>query len=504
MALGGEFDNIITNTDNYKHCHYSLYPPGTEYISSYIESRGGEWEATMFVGLQAFIRDYLMRPITLEDIDHAEYLCREQGMHFNRENWLGVLNDYDGYLPVEIEAVPEGTVLPARNVLVQLINTDPKYYWVTSFFETALLRAVWYPTTIGTISWLAKQVIRTALDRTSDHPEMLRHCLHDYGARGVSSQQSAALGGLAHLVNFAQSDTTPGILAAKKFYNAVAPSNSGPNSEHAGFTAWGKEHEVDALRNMLETYRDNGVALLLTDTYDHEHCVKNILGGELKEMIQNFPGLVGARPDSGDVVQVTSETTEWLMEAFGYETNSKGFKVLPPYIRVVQGDGVTLNSLRDVYVEMERRGLAADNALFGMGGGLLQHCNRDTMNFGQKANAVKVNGEWRNISKSPTGAGFKVSKAGRLALQYVDGEYQTVPRDSIPAEENLLVPVFRNGKLLKKWDFSELIERSERPVPERYYADLIAPMLAGDAHTRHDHLVDGRIVDEGALPIGAG
>jgi len=481
MALGEEFDNIITNTDNYKHCHYSLYPPGTEYISSYIESRGGSFPVTMFVGLQAFIRDYLMRPITLEDIDRGEYLCREQGMHFNRENWLGILNDHDGFLPVEIEAVAEGTVLPSKNVLVQLINTDPKYFWVTSFFETALLRAIWYPTTIGTISWLAKQMIKQALERTSDHPEMLRHCLHDYGARGVSSQQSAALGGMAHLVNFNQSDTTPGILAAKKFYNAVSPSNSGPNSEHAGFSAWGPENEAAAMRNMLETYREAGVALLLTDTYDHENAVRNIMGKELKEMIQNFPGLVGARPDSGDPVEVTATTTEWLMEAFGYETNSKGYKVLPPYIRVVQGDGITLDSLREIYIELERRGLAADNALFGMGGGLLQHCNRDTMNFGQKANAVQINGKWIDISKTPTGASFKISKAGRLALCKVDGEYQTVPRGSVSPEENLLQPVFRNGKLLKKWDFTELIERSEREVPRSYYAPVVGSLLVEPA-----------------------
>ena len=76
-------------------------------------------------------------------------------MHFNRDNWLGILNDHGGYLPVEIEAVPEGTVLPVKNVLVQVINTDPKYWRATSFFETALLRAVWYPTTVGTISWLS-------------------------------------------------------------------------------------------------------------------------------------------------------------------------------------------------------------------------------------------------------------------------------------------------------------------------------------------------------------
>jgi nicotinamide phosphoribosyltransferase len=470
------FDNIIINTDNYKHCHYSLYPPGTEYVSSYIESRGGDFPSTMFVGLQAFLRKVLMQPITLEDIDEAEYIEREQGMHFNRENWMGILNDHGGYLPVEIEAVAEGTVLPPRNVLVQLINTDPKYFWATSFFETALLRAVWYPTTIGTISWLAKQVIRKALDKTSDSPELLRHMLHDYGARGVSSQESASLGGLAHLVNFNQSDTVPGILAAKRWYNAVSPSNSGPNSEHAGFTAWGRENESAAMRNMLETYAANGVALLLTDTYDHENAVKNVIGGELKEMIQNFPGLVGARPDSGDPVEVTSETTEWLMDAFGYETNSKGYRILPPFIRVVQGDGITLESLREIYIEMERRGLAADNAVFGMGGGLLQHCNRDTMNFGQKANAVCVNGEWRDISKSPTGAGFKVSKAGRLALIKVGDEYRTVRRDSVAPEENLLQPVFRNGKLLRKWDFTELIERSEQEVPESFHHSITAPM----------------------------
>ncbi|AII10590.1 MULTISPECIES: nicotinate phosphoribosyltransferase [Rhodococcus] len=476
MALSRSYDNIIINTDSYKHCHYPLYPAGTEYVSSYIESRGGEFPVTMFVGLQAFIREYLLHPITLEDIDQAESITREQGMHFNRENWLGILNDHGGFLPVEIEAVPEGLVMPTRNVLVQIINTDPKYFWVTSFFETALLRGVWYPTTVGTISWLAKQVIREALARTSDHPEILRHCLHDYGARGVSSQQSAALGGLAHLVNFNQSDTVPGILAAKEYYNAVAPSNSGPNSEHASFCAWGRENEAAAMRNMLEVHAPSGVVLLLTDTYDHENAVKNIIGRELADVVRNFPGLVGVRPDSGDVVQVTAETTEWLMDSFGFTTNSKGFKVLPDYVRVVQGDGVNRDSLPRVYAELERRGFSAENAIFGMGGGLLQHCNRDTMNFGQKASAVCVNGEWRGIAKAPTGDAMKASKRGRLGLRLSQGGYQTVPRESISPEENILQPVFRNGKLLRKWDFSELIERSEREVPESYYADAIAPL----------------------------
>ncbi|MFN8163836.1 MAG: hypothetical protein U0R26_08395 [Solirubrobacterales bacterium] len=122
-------------------------------------------------------------------------------------------------------------------------------------------------------------------------------------------------------------------------------STPGPNSEHAGFCAWGRDQEVDAMRNMLQIYAENGVALLLSDTYDHEHAVKNIIGGELKEEVENFPGLVGVRPDSGDVVQVTSDTTEWLMDAFGFKTSSKGYKILPDYVRVVQGDGVRRDTL---------------------------------------------------------------------------------------------------------------------------------------------------------------
>jgi nicotinamide phosphoribosyltransferase len=473
-----DFHNIIINTDSYKQCHYALYPPRTQYVSSYVEARGGEFPAVMFVGLQAFLREYLAHPVTLEDIDEAEDISRGQGMHFNRDNWLGLLRDHGGYLPVEIEAVPEGTVVPTKNVLLQIINTDPKYWWATSFFETSMLRAIWYPATVGTIAWMAKQQVRDVLTATSDRPELLRRILHDYGARGVSSQESAALGGLASLVNFSQTDTIAGIVAARRYYNAAETGFSGPNTEHSTIMAWGRDKEADAIRNALKTYAPNGCAIVLTDTYDHEYCVRNIIAKELKEEVQNFPGMVGVRPDSGDPVQVTSDTVEWLMEAFGYSVNSKGFKVLPDFVRVIQGDGINRASLPQVFIEMERRGLAVDNAAFGMGGGLLQHCNRDTLEFGMKANAVCVDGEWREIAKAPRYDTMKHSKAGRLALVYRDGDYQTVSRDSVAPEENRLVTVFRDGQLVRKWDFSELIVNSERPVPAYYYRDAIAGMVA--------------------------
>jgi nicotinamide phosphoribosyltransferase len=468
------FDNLILNTDTYKHSHWNLYPPGTEYVSSYIESRGGPYPAHLFVGLQAFIKKHLLRPITIDDIDEAEFVTRQHEIPFNRDGWLGIVNEHGGFLPVEIEAVPEGTVLPNRNVLVQVVNTDPKYFWVTSFFETALLRAIWYPTSVATVSWLAKQLIRTALDRTSDHPEILRDVLQDYGARGVSSQESASLGGLAHLINFQQTNTISGSLAASLYYSAVRPAISQPNSEHSVVVSWGRDNEAAAHANLIHQYRGWPFVVAVSDSYDLEAAVRNIFGTELRDQVINQGGTILVRPDSGDPATVIADTVEALYDAFGGTTNSKGYRELPAYVRAAQGDGLTLDSLVDIYDELDRRRLAADNVFLGMGGGLLQYLNRDTLGFAQKASAVRIDGNWRDIYKEPKTDTGKRSKRGRLGLVRHNDVYKTVRREEVPEGENVLRPVFRNGKLLVNDNFQDLIERSERPVPEWYYAPVVS------------------------------
>ncbi|BBX61091.1 nicotinate phosphoribosyltransferase [Mycobacterium saskatchewanense] len=466
------FDNLILNTDTYKHSHWNLYPPGTEYVSSYIESRGGPFPAHLFVGLQAFVKKHLLRPLTIDDIDEAEIVTRQHEIPFNRKGWLGVVNDHGGYLPVEIQAVPEGTVLPNKNVLVQVVNTDPEYPWATSFFETALLRAIWYPTSVATTSWLAKQLIREALEKTSDHPEILRDVLQDYGARGVSSQESAALGGLAHLINFRQTNTISGSLAATLYYNALRPAISQPNSEHTTVTSWGRENEAKAHSNLIEQYKGWPFVVAVSDSYDLDNAVHKIFGGELKEQIINSGSTILVRPDSGDPPTVISDTIEGLIEEFGSQTNSKGYRVLPDYVRTAQGDGLTLESLKRIYAELDRRGLAADNIYLGMGGGLLQYINRDSLAFAQKASAAKIDGEWVDVFKEPKTDTAKQSKRGRLALVLRDGEYRTVRQEEAGEGENLLRTVYRNGKLLVNDNFEDLIERSERPVPRWYYAPV--------------------------------
>ena len=157
--------NIILNTDSYKASHWLQYPPNTEKVFSYIESRGGAYNKHVFFGLQAFIKEYLSNPVSMDMIDEAERVLKWHGEPFNREGWMRLIEKHDGYLPLKIQAVKEGTVLPLRNVLVTVENTDPEFYWLTSYVETAMLRAVWYGTTVATNSWSIKQVIKKALEK---------------------------------------------------------------------------------------------------------------------------------------------------------------------------------------------------------------------------------------------------------------------------------------------------------------------------------------------------
>jgi nicotinamide phosphoribosyltransferase len=175
------FKNLLLNADSYKYSQPYQYPPGTEIVHSYIESRGGKWDETVFFGLQMFLKEYMSKPITQEDIDVAEEIVTAHGEPFYRELWEYILKEHNGWLPVVIKAVPEGTVVPTKNVLVTIEPTDPKCWWLSSFLETALLRAVWFPTTVCTNSYVSKRIILEYLHKTGN-PGLIDFKLHDFGA----------------------------------------------------------------------------------------------------------------------------------------------------------------------------------------------------------------------------------------------------------------------------------------------------------------------------------
>ena len=454
--------NIILNTDSYKTSHFAQYPPGTKYVSSYIESRGGSFSnAGVFFGLQPFLVEYLTKPITKEDIDEAETVFSMHGVPFNRKGWEHILKEHRGYLPIEIQTLPEGTVTKAGDVLVQIVNTDPEVPWLTSYIETALLRAIWYPTTVASLSKAIKNIIKGYMEESCDTLDKLDFMLNDFGSRGVSSLESSELGGMAHLISFVGTDNLPAVVAARRYYGAEMPGFSIPAAEHSTMTAWGRDREVDAYANMLDQFAKPGALVaVVSDSYDLYNAITNIWGNQLQQKVRDSGATVVIRPDSGDPVQVVSDTVELLMEKFWYTFNEKGYKVLPDCVRVIQGDGIDIDSIPLILGEMLRRRLSVDNIVFGMGGGLLQHVNRDTMRFAMKASAIMgEDNVWKDVYKDPVTDPGKRSKAGRLALSPSRG---TVREDSLQKDEgNLLETVFRNGVMFLGSSWEEIKARSE-------------------------------------------
>lgn len=457
--------NIILNTDSYKASHYLQYPAGTEQVSSYIEARGGCFEQSVFFGLQMFLKENLLTPITQSDIDSAQEIITAHGLPFNRNGWQHILDAHQGYLPLEIQALPEGTVAPVQTALVQVVNTDPNCAWLTSYLETAILRAVWYPTTVATNSWHCRQIIRKYLDKTTGNSDGLPFKLHDFGARGATSESAAAIGGAAHLVNFQGTDTLSAILATRQYYGADMAGFSIPAAEHSTITSWGRNGEQAAYENMLSQFSGpNKLVAVVSDSYDLFHAIDHLWGDALQAQVKNSGGTLVVRPDSGNPVEIITESIERLMAKFGYTENHLGYRTLPDCVRVIQGDGVSRTSIEAILGAMTARKLSADNIAFGMGAELLQKVNRDTMKFAMKASAAKVNGEWREVYKDPVTDSGKRSKKGRLAV-IKDGDtgaLQTILETALGGQSNELVTVFRNGKLLRDWDWASIKNRANQ------------------------------------------
>lgn len=446
-------NNLILNSDSYKYSQFNQYPPKTTSIYSYIESRGGKYNETVFFGLQAFIKEYLTAPITQDMIDEAELIITAHGEPFNREGWEYILQEHDGYLPVRIRAVPEGTVVPVKNVLATIENTDPACYWLTSFLETALLRAIWYPTTVATNSRESKKLILDALEKTGD-PTTIDFKLHDFGARGVSSLESAGIGGAAHLVNFMGTDTVEALLFARRYYAADMAGFSVPAMEHSTVTSWGRENEVASYRNMVkQNGKPGGIVSAVSDSYDiFKAC--ELWGTELKQDILDSGATLVVRPDSGDPATVVLECLKILDKNFGHTTNAKGFKVLNN-VRVLQGDGITHQSIRSIIFTITLAGYSVDNVVFGQGGALLQIVNRDDQKFAMKCSAALVDGVWVDVFKDPITDKGKQSKKGRVTL-YKDGQgnfFSDVINKDYPDE---LLTVFENGNVVKEYTFDEV------------------------------------------------
>lgn len=480
-------DNIMLLSDSYKTSHWRQYPPNTTEVYSYFESRGGKFDQVVFFGLQYFLKRYLQgKVVTRAKIDAAERIVNaHMGLgemkHFNREGWEYILSAHGGKLPIHIKAAPEGMVVPVKNVLMTVVNTDPKCFWLTNYLETLLVQ-VWYPMTVATQSRAQKKVILDAMINTGTDlknmpnklPVPLKmisvgYQLNDFGCRGVSSMETASIGGAAHLVNFCGSDTMPGLCTAIEYYNlplAAVVGTSVPAAEHSTITSWTKAGEKAAFENMLKQYPE-GIVAVVSDSYDIYNACEKLWGTELKDLIscRAAPGRLVVRPDSGDPKTIVVDVLRSLGKHFPPTTNSAGYKVLPSYIRVIQGDGISYESMQEILKNMQDNKWAAENVCFGSGGALLQKMDRDTQKCAFKCCEAIVDGKARPVFKDNVTDQGKKSKQGRLKLVKRQGVITTLTDGQGDPKEDLLVDVFKNGEICKTWTFQDVRSQSEVGLP---------------------------------------
>jgi nicotinamide phosphoribosyltransferase len=237
-----------------------------------------------------------------------------------------------------------------------------------------------------------------------------------------------------------------------------------PAAEHSTITAWGREREGDAYAHILAQFAQPGsLVAVVSDSYDLWHAIDHLWGEQLRPAVLASGAMVIIRPDSGDPLTVPIEAIKRLGHHFGTTINTKGYRVLNQ-VRVIQGDGIQDEQvIGSILKNLLAAGYSADNLAFGMGGGLLQQVNRDTLQFAMKCSALSRDGQqWQPVYKAPATDPYKQSKRGRLALIEVDGKPHTVALEA-GIQGNQLVPVFENGRLLQEWTFEEIRQRAAVP-----------------------------------------
>ena len=468
--------NLILLTDSYKLGHWNQYPEKTERVYSYFESRNGaKYPYTVFTGLQHILLEYLVGVVvTQADIEEASELSEA---HFgnsnslNRPMWEHIVNVWGGKLPVTIKAVPEGTVVPTNNVLMTVVNNGGKITAPLTNVLESLLTHVWYPTTVATLSRTTKETLSKYLDITSDSKDGLPFMLHDFGMRSCSSNESAGVGGAAHLINFLGTDTLLAMQHARKYYAADLKSLafSVPASEHSTMSSLGRDGEIEVVKNLLEKY-PTGILSVVSDTYDIYNFVDNIVGKIFKEDILNRDGVFVVRPDSVTPDHPTPEAeVVWILTSlwnnFGGTINTKGFKVLNPKLKCLWGDGVDTDGIERILIASENAGFSVDNLVFGMGSNLSHSgVKRDTQRFAFKCSAQLQDGIWVDVFKDPKDKS-KASKKGQLRLlkSAISGHVYTAQHapDVDDGMQDLLVTVFENGELKKFYTFEEIRDNAK-------------------------------------------
>lgn len=474
----------LVKCDSYKAGHAFMYPEARE-MTAYIEARRSfmrrDDHRIVHFGTQYFVDKYLRDPITHADVDEAVAFYKTHNVGntpypFPEDLFRKIVDECDGYFPVRLQSLPEGTVVLARTPQVQ-ITAKGEYARLVTFLETALLSCVWYMSTVATHSRFAKQSISNAFAKSVDEDSnwKLGSRLHDFGYRGCTSEEQAMIGGLAHLLSFDGTDTMCAAWASRQLNPGVDNFDSSiPATEHSVMTAW--TSELDAVMNMVDLY-GHGVFATVADSYDYEYFLNEIVP-VVAPIVKEKGGFHVVRPDSGDPVTCVIDGLLALDKAYGSVVNSKGYKVINN-AGIIQGDGIDLAILEDILDAVLRAGYSAENVAFGMGAGLLQKLNRDTCSYAMKLNQrIDENDNVHYVMKCPKTDMSKASYPGELSVYHngatyvVDSAWNDTER--FPVRNELKV-IYDCGEFAKADTFNTIRNRVNETWDSHTCVTTVAP-----------------------------
>lgn len=513
----------ILLTDGYKLGHHRQYPEGTEMVYSNWTPRSCKYfpeaeDGAVVFGLQYLIKEYLIKQFN----ENFFNLPKEQAVkefHDRVDSFVGIANVgtahiealHDlGYLPIEIKALPEGSVCPIRVPWMTIKNTLPEFYWLTNYLETLISCMLWMPSTSATKARLyKKELIRHAKKTGYPADVPLDFSCHDFSMRGMGGLEAAIISGMAHMTSFCGSETIPAIRALEEYYNTDASKElvaaTVPATEHSVMCAGGKEDEIETFKRLINEVYPTGIVSIVSDTWDFWQVIEEFLP-KLEKDIMARNGRVVIRPDSGDPVDIICglrtnphfntkikdgkyyvcyapfndyasyvEISKgqyygayWMLgDIFGWGVTENGYNYPDTHIGLLYGDSITLERQKHIYSRLESIKCAACNLVLGVGSYSYQYASRDSLGYAVKATACIVNGEFRPIFKQPkTDDGTKNSLKGLIAV-YKDANGKYFAKDEVSFDEEKqgeLKPVFKDGKLLVDWSLKEIRENINKSL----------------------------------------
>jgi len=477
--------------DFYKTVHSEQYPEGLTRLVSYLTPRMTRLEGEDFLvmfGLQSFIKQYLIEYFNENFFERgreeviSEYnriLSHTLGSGIYKDAKVGELHDL-GYLPLEIRAVAEGTKVPVKVPMLEISNTHPRFAWLVNSIETVMSCSLWHPMISANVGYKYRQIVNRYYAKTVDDAAPRARALGDFSMRGQESLESATRSSAAFCLSFLNTATVPSIAFLEHYYNCDCAK------EPVAYGSVSTEHsvmcsntvvdgdEVAMLRRLLRDIYPNNSFSMVSDSYDYWNLVDKLLV-DCKEDILAHKGTLLVRGDSGDPVEVVTETVFRLWATFGGTVNSKGYRFLDPHVKALYGDSITPQRAERIFAILEENGFAANNVSLGVGSfsmqcleedGVYKPFTRDTFGIAVKATYGEIGDKPLMIFKDPkTDTGnFKKSQRGMCrvhhgpdgAITYTDG----YDRNTLnPTEENLLEAVFRNGAMVREQSLAEIRDR---------------------------------------------